>query len=39
MVRMRRTDSSIAAFASADSSRRPCRRSNDEIVCRLFFTR
>jgi len=26
-------------LASADASRRPCRRSSDEIVCRLFFTR
>ena len=39
IVRMRRTDSSTAAFASAESSRRACRRSSDEIVCRLFFTR
>ena len=29
----------MAAFASGDASRRPCRRSSDEIVCRLFFTR
>ena len=36
---MRRTDSSIATFASGDESRRPCSRSSDEIVCRLFFTR
>ena len=39
MDRMRRTDSSIATFASGDANRRPCRRSSDEIVCRLFFTR
>ena len=37
--RTRRTDSSMAALASGDSSRRPWRRSSDEIVCRLFFTR
>ena len=37
--RMRRTDSSTAALASGDDSRRPCRRSSDEMVCRLFFTR
>ena len=36
---MRRTDSSMAALASGVSSRRPCSRSSDEIVCRLFFTR
>ena len=36
---MRRTDSSTAALASGDDSRRPCRRSSDEIVWRLFFTR
>jgi hypothetical protein len=37
---MRRTDSSdTAAFASSEFSRRACRRSSDEIVCRLFFTR
>ena len=39
MVRMRRTDSLMAALASGEDSRRPCRRSSDEIVCRLFFTR
>ena len=37
--RMRRTDSSMANFASGDSTRRPWRRSSEEIVCRLFFTR
>ena len=37
--RMRRTDSSMACLASGLSSRRPCSRSSDEIVCRLFFTR
>ena len=37
--RMRRTDSSMASFASGDAKRRPCSRSSDEIVCRLFFTR
>ncbi len=36
---MRRTDSSTAALASGDDSRRPCSRSSDEMVCRLFFTR
>ena len=36
---MRRTDSATAALASCEVSRRPCRRSNDEMVCRLFFTR
>ena len=39
MARMRRTDSSIAPLASGDSSRRPCSRNSEEIVCRLFFTR
>ena len=40
IVRMRRTDSATAALASsATCSRRPCSRSSDEIVCRLFFTR
>jgi hypothetical protein len=39
MVRMRRTLSATAALASGDCRRRPCRRSSDEIVCRLFFTR
>ena len=39
MERMRRTDSSMATLASGDSNRRPCSRSSDEIVCRLFFTR
>ena len=37
--RMRRTDSSIAALADGSVRRRPCRRSSDEIVWRLFFTR
>ena len=36
---MRRTDSSMATLASGELNRRPCRRSSDEIVCRLFFTR
>ena len=39
IVRIRRTDSETAALASGFVSRRACRRSNDEIVCRLFFTR
>ena len=39
IVRIRRTDSDTAAFASGFVSRRACRRSSDEIVCRLFFTR
>ena len=39
MVRMRRTESCTAAFASRFVNRRDCRRSSDEIVCRLFFTR
>ena len=36
---IRRTDSAIASFASADSVRRAWSRRSDEIVCRLFFTR
>ena len=36
---MRRSDSSIAACASGDCSRRPWSRSSAAIVCRLFFTR
>jgi hypothetical protein len=36
---MRRTVWSITAFASSDCTRRPARRSSDEIVWRLFFTR
>ena len=36
---MRRSDSSSAARASGDCSRRPCSRSSAAIVCRLFFTR
>ena len=39
MVRIRRTDSATAALASCEVSRRPCRRSSEEMVCRLFFTR
>jgi len=39
MVRIRRTLSATAALASAEVSRRPCRRSSEEMVCRLFFTR
>ena len=37
--RIRRSDSSSAACASGDCSRRPWSRSSDAIVCRLFFTR
>ena len=37
--RIRRSDSSIAACASGDCSRRPCSRSSAAMVCRLFFTR
>ena len=36
---MRRTDSPSAALASSPFRRRAWRRSSDEIVCRLFFTR
>ena len=37
--RIRRSDSSMAACASGDCSRRPWSRNNAAIVCRLFFTR
>ncbi len=37
--RIRRSDSWIASCASVECSRRPCRRSNAAMVCRLFFTR
>ena len=36
---MRRTDSSTRRLGLGRVSRRACRRSSDEIVCRLFFTR
>jgi hypothetical protein len=39
MDEIRATDSSMATLASGASIRRDWRRSSEEIVCRLFFTR
>ena len=39
IVRIRRTDSPTAEIASGCVRRRACRRSSEEIVCRLFLTR
>ena len=39
MEEIRATDSSMAVRASGESMRRACKRSSEEIVCRLFFTR